>query len=199
MMAAAPKRPRMARDNRRQQLLAVANRIVAEEGVPALTMERLAVAAVISKPVVYSHFDNRSALLVAMLDDHWRNIDAAVPRAPDEGEAYPDFIRRSIRAYLDTIQAGGSTVRTFLYRGCDDPAVEAARREREAVVVRLWTDRLPPHYGINRADAEVLNALYRASVETAAARVVRDPRDRRRIERIVVAMAIASLEALSRR
>lgn len=71
----APAR-RLSKDARRTQLLDTAQRIVREEGVDRLTLGHLATAAGVSKPVVYDHFETRSALLIAL----YRAIDVAKQR-----------------------------------------------------------------------------------------------------------------------
>lgn len=67
---------RLSKDARRAQLLETAQRIVREEGVDRLTLGVLATAAGVSKPVVYDHFETRSALLIAL----YRAIDVAKQR-----------------------------------------------------------------------------------------------------------------------
>ncbi|MFP5077898.1 TetR/AcrR family transcriptional regulator [Rhizobium sp. YIM 134829] len=79
---------RLTRDERRRQLLDVALVIVREEGADRLTLGHLAVRAGVSKPVVYDHFETRSALLIAL----YRQIDrekvqafqSAMARDPQE-------------------------------------------------------------------------------------------------------------------
>ncbi|KAB0681521.1 TetR/AcrR family transcriptional regulator [Aureimonas leprariae] len=58
-------------------MLATALAIVRDEGADRLTLGQLAVRAKISKPVVYDHFQTRSALLIALYE--W--IDAERIRA----------------------------------------------------------------------------------------------------------------------
>jgi len=73
--------------------------IVRENGVDALTLAVLAQHAGVSKPVVYDHFDTRSALLTAL----YRWIDAERKRDFQEGMAQDDL------AYESTVEALSST------------------------------------------------------------------------------------------
>ena len=56
----------MERGARGSQLLETARRMIRASGVNALTLGRLATEAGVTKPVVYSHFDDRNALLLAL-------------------------------------------------------------------------------------------------------------------------------------
>lgn len=57
---------RLAKPERRRQLLDTALKVVREEGADRLTLGHLAVRAAVSKPVVYEHFGTRSGLLIAL-------------------------------------------------------------------------------------------------------------------------------------
>ena len=57
---------RLAKPERRRQLLDTARLIVRDEGVDRLTLGNLAERAGVSKPVVYDHFETRSTLLIEL-------------------------------------------------------------------------------------------------------------------------------------
>src|ERR1043166_5891368 len=63
---ATPRRSR-AKSDRRGQLIAAAERLVAERGYLAVRLEDLGAAAGISGPAIYRHFPNKEALLVELL------------------------------------------------------------------------------------------------------------------------------------
>jgi AcrR family transcriptional regulator len=79
-------RARMAREDRRHQLVDLAWAIVREQGADALTLGHLAEAAEVTKPVVYDHFPSRSALLVALFEEYDARqsvaLDTAVAAVP---------------------------------------------------------------------------------------------------------------------
>ena len=80
----------MPRSERRKQLLEFASKIVVNGGIGALTMEALAEAAEVSKPVVYDHWDNSESVAVALLDAYFEAavevVDAAARNATSLGE-----------------------------------------------------------------------------------------------------------------
>src|SRR5882724_11785911 len=63
---AATRRSR-AKSDRRSQLIAAAERLVAERGFLAVRLEDIGAAAGVSGPAIYRHFPNKEALLVELL------------------------------------------------------------------------------------------------------------------------------------
>jgi AcrR family transcriptional regulator len=63
---AATRRSR-AKSDRRSQLIAAAERLVAERGYLAVRLEDIGAAAGVSGPAIYRHFPNKEALLVELL------------------------------------------------------------------------------------------------------------------------------------
>src|SRR5260370_30658701 len=63
---AATRRSR-AKSDRRSQLVAAAERLVAERGFLAVRLEDIGAAAGVSGPAIYRHFPNKEALLVELL------------------------------------------------------------------------------------------------------------------------------------
>ena len=62
----APTRSRQKSD-RRSQLLAAAEQLIAQRGFPAVRLEDIGAAAGVSGPAIYRHFPNKEALLVELL------------------------------------------------------------------------------------------------------------------------------------
>ena len=56
-----------AKSDRRDQLIAAAERLVAERGFLAVRLEDIGAAAGVSGPAIYRHFPNKEALLVELL------------------------------------------------------------------------------------------------------------------------------------
>ena len=62
------RRTRLSPEVRRDQLLDAAAAVIAGEGTQAMTMERIAEGAGVSKALVYRYFANRSALLLELYE-----------------------------------------------------------------------------------------------------------------------------------
>jgi AcrR family transcriptional regulator len=65
---AAPGRVRMSALQRRDQLIEVSRRIFAERGFDGASIEEIASAAKISKPVIYEHFGDKESLYAIVVD-----------------------------------------------------------------------------------------------------------------------------------
>jgi len=96
-------RRRMTRADRATQLLEVAERLIARRGVVATSMDDVAEAAGVTKPVVYDHFRSKDGLLCALIaragDELYHRTTAAVadPAGPR------DALERGLRAYFSTL------------------------------------------------------------------------------------------------
>ena len=67
MPAPAATRRSQAKSDRRSQLIAAAERLVAERGYLAVRLEDIGAAAGVSGPAIYRHFPNKESLLVELL------------------------------------------------------------------------------------------------------------------------------------
>ncbi|WP_082960484.1 MULTISPECIES: TetR/AcrR family transcriptional regulator [unclassified Mycobacterium] len=94
----APNRRTQLKSDRRQQLLAAAERLFAERGFLAVRLEDIGAAAGISGPAIYRHFANKESLLVELLVGistrlltGAREVRARNPRAADALDGLIDF------------------------------------------------------------------------------------------------------------
>jgi AcrR family transcriptional regulator len=94
-----PKR-RMSAQARRTQLLDHARDIVAAEGFAAVTIERVARAAQVTRTVVYQNFDDLTGLMSALLDRESGVAFAGMASLERPLADDPDAIGRAILAYL---------------------------------------------------------------------------------------------------
>ena len=94
--AAATTRRRQAKSDRRSQLIAAAERLVAERGFLAVRLEDIGAAAGVSGPAIYRHFPNKEALLVELLVEISTRLlagaTAVLDSAPDPQTALDELI-----------------------------------------------------------------------------------------------------------
>ncbi len=137
-----PYAARMPAQERRTQLLDAALRIAVDQGFAAVTMDRVARAAGVTRPVVYGLFPDRGALLAALLERETGRAQAALapvlPPVPGpDNEVDPDaLLVAGIRAYLTAVRESPDTWRLVLF-----PA-EGAPPELQAAVAASRTDSL---------------------------------------------------------
>jgi AcrR family transcriptional regulator len=114
MAAPAPEPPsptprRLPRAEREQQTLDVAQALFARDGYAAVTMDDVAAAVGVTKPLLYNYFGNKERLYLACLG---RTADAlicgltdAFTRAADPGEG----LRDAVRAFFAFVEADRSS------------------------------------------------------------------------------------------
>jgi AcrR family transcriptional regulator len=72
---------RLSADERRAQLERIAGRMFADGGYHGVSMEQLADAAGVSKPVLYQHFPSKRELYLALIRDAVHEMEARVRAA----------------------------------------------------------------------------------------------------------------------
>jgi AcrR family transcriptional regulator len=99
-----PATKKMPRAARREQMLDVARKIIAEEGTDALTLSHLAARAGVSKPIAYEHFGTRAGLLLALCDQYNDQQVAAREQALATGSAtLGDIVDIFASAYVNCV------------------------------------------------------------------------------------------------
>src|ERR1700754_4425652 len=141
-----------AKSDRRSQLVAAAERLVAERGFLAVRLEDIGAAAGVSGPAIYRHFPNKEALLVELLVGISTRLlagpPAVVAEAPDAATALDGLID----FHLD-FTLGESDLIRIQDRDLGHLPEPAKRQVRKAQrqYVEIWVDVLRQ---LNRADSE---------------------------------------------
>lgn len=112
-----PRAPRMKREERERQLLDVAESVFAEHGYQDTTMELIAAAAGITKPVIYDHFGSKEKLLVAVVararEDLLSSTAAALDALPPHSPVEAHF-RAGVRAFMQFFEARRGSFRVYM-------------------------------------------------------------------------------------
>ena len=132
----------MSAEARREQLLDVTKAIVARHGFHAVSIERVAREAGISRPIVYGHFDDLPGLLDALVRrESARALGqlAALLPPPVEVGDLAERLLAGLGGYLEVVRADPETWRLVLVPPEGAPRVlhEAISRGRAAVVAQL--------------------------------------------------------------
>jgi AcrR family transcriptional regulator len=94
---------RLRAADRRAQLLRVARRLFARDGYRGASMEAIAEAAGVTKPVLYQHFSSKRALYSALLAAELGQLTEELEAAFSQAEGNDERLRRGFRAYLDFV------------------------------------------------------------------------------------------------
>lgn len=113
------KRTRLRPETRRSQILDEAARLVLEEGLSAVNMERISRDVRISKGLVYNYFPSRDALLAALLHREQAELRDRGMASALQARSYADLIRQTTRLYLEQTRDRGALINALL----SDPSV----------------------------------------------------------------------------
>lgn len=97
-------RTRLRAAERRTQLLEVAGNLFAEHGYHGLSMESLAEAAGVSKPVLYQHFPSKRDLYLGLVADAVEEMEARVSGALEGTSDNKARITGAVSAYFDFVE-----------------------------------------------------------------------------------------------
>lgn len=176
-----PRRQRLSADERREQLLDVTKAIVHEHGFHAVSIEAVARAAGITRPIVYDHFDGLGDLLAATLERETARALAqltellpATLEEPDRGTA----LLGALRAYLEAVESDPVTWGLTLMPPEGTPEVlhERVRQGREVIrgmLAHVVGDGITP--GRPSPDPALTASVLQALSEECARLLLTDP------------------------
>jgi len=91
---------RLPAARRRRQLLEVARRVFAERGFHDASMNDIAIAAGVTKPVLYQHFASKRELFAELLRDVGRDLQDAITKAVTAAETPRQMVELGFSAYF---------------------------------------------------------------------------------------------------
>ncbi len=176
----------MPPEQRREQLIDAALGVILEHGYGRVSIEAVARAAGVTRPVVYDHFPNLPRLLHALVEREERysleQLDDVVPELPfDAGPEDPaELLAAAVRRFLDAVMDRPATWRLILLPLDGTPAlvrdhveVNRARileRIKDFVQASIDLRQLP-----GELDVELAARAIRDLAESAGRTVLTDP------------------------
>jgi len=125
---------RLPAERRRQQLLDVALEVFAASGFHEVSMDEVAEAAGVSKPVLYRHFENKRELYLELLTETGRRLIDTVVRATGAAPGPREQVTAGFTAYFRFVADHESAFRLlFGTRQPDEELAEVAARVEETV------------------------------------------------------------------
>ena len=194
-MPEGKRRTRLSPEARRHQLLDIAAGVIADEGTQAMTMERVAESAGVSKALVYRYFGNRSALLLELYE---RESDTQPLANRIRGaRTFEDRLRAITAPYFDAVERSGLLFHRLVGEKSIEEDVESFRRQTRASVLRFWVTQLRSE-GLDREQATAFATMFQAAVEAAGGLVARREVSRDVAEEQFYESALAALDAAKR-
>lgn len=178
---AKTKTRRMSAPERREQLLDVTTRLVADSGFQDLTIEAVARNAGVTRPIVYEHFGDLQGLLQSVVEREMaRALSQVSETALTELTKGPpvDLMIESLRSYLLTVQSHPTTWRLVLMPPEGAPQILRERIEHgRAAVLAGLVDAVRPALATRpeSPDAELTARLLSAISDEYARLLLADP------------------------
>jgi len=185
-----PARPRLAASERRAQLIETAQPLFAEHGYHHISMDDVAQAAHVTKPVLYKHFPSKFELYCALLDDCGSALVETVTTAlghihptlsADSCETFATTaiaepcahaVRTVIESFVNFAQDCGVTALLLFESDVSrDAAVRARLRAPQQRISHELASIVLAHTELNRDHAEsyasfVVGCAVQAAIET---------------------------------
>ncbi|TDW15210.1 TetR/AcrR family transcriptional regulator [Kribbella kalugense] len=188
MVDSPEKRSRAAHlgpERRRPMILDAALEVFSANGYPGTTMQSVADAAGVTKPVVYDSFANRDELLLALLAREEQHlvvsIVAALPANPSVGTP-EEHVLEGLTAFLTAVAKQPQSWRIVFgaQYGAAPVVAERVRAARAFLVESLRLTLLKSLPGVTDPDANlpVLAEMLAAMTEASARMLVVDGTDR---------------------
>ncbi len=126
---------RLTADARRRQLFEVALSLFAEHGYAATTMDDIAEAAGVTKPLVYQHFESKRALYLELLDVFSVEMIDRIVRSTSEAQGPRQQVEFGFAGYFELMVDNENAFRLLYGRDApDDPELgDALRRVEETI------------------------------------------------------------------
>jgi AcrR family transcriptional regulator len=126
---------RLPAHERRQQLLGVAVRVFAERGYHTTSMNDVAEAAGVTKPVLYQHFASKRELYRELLEDIGGQLRETIAKATVDAEGPRQQIERGFAAYFGFVAEHSDAFQVLFGAGTrrDEEFAQQARRVEESV------------------------------------------------------------------
>jgi AcrR family transcriptional regulator len=94
---------RLPAAERRQQLVETALTLFAQRGMHGTSMDDIAEAAGVTKPVLYQHFASKRALFLELLDDVGKHLLSAITAATSGAESPRQQVEAGLTAYFQFV------------------------------------------------------------------------------------------------
>jgi AcrR family transcriptional regulator len=138
LAAASSPRRRLTAARRRRQLIEVALETFALNGYTATTMEEIATAAGVTKPLLYQHFASKRALYLELIDDVTSRLVSSLEQAARSEVVPRRQVDAGMRAYFGFALENQAAMR-MLYQAPNDEEISDGLRSIEEAIAQFVT------------------------------------------------------------
>lgn len=191
------KRIRLSPEVRKDLILDKVADIVANEGVSALSMDRIGKEAEISKSLVYAYFPTLKEMLQTLLKREYQSLRALQDEAAQSAETFEQLVRRVTSTYMTYMEQRG----LILDRLTAEPNLAEMSDPTEfsrETAVKYLANVVHEHFEIELEIALPAVDISFGMPAAAGHYLIKHNASRQTIEDITVAMILGSIEALSK-
>jgi TetR/AcrR family transcriptional regulator, fatty acid biosynthesis regulator len=195
---ASPKRKRLSPEVRADLILDCAAKLILEDGLTEISMERVGRDAGVSKALIYNYFPNLTDLLRALLE---REITELREKGIAEIQAAGDFrdlIRRTTRTYIEHVYRRGPLLQRLWKESAVARAVMENNQRGHDETMRYFVKRVRKEYGLPLDVAIATVDMQMAMTETAAQHLFNTNNNVDLATDICVHLLLGGLESLAR-
>ncbi|MDX1650162.1 MAG: TetR/AcrR family transcriptional regulator [Myxococcota bacterium] len=168
--------------------------ILLEDGPAALTMERLAERAGVSKGLGYVYFRDAEDVALSLWDREVSDVYRRVEEATADAGSFEAGLRRAVRAYFDVVAERGALLgRLQAHFGGARTGRRSARRVR--AFLEFWSRRIREGLGAPPRTAGTLAAMMLNAADAASRAWTAGVVGREEAERLCMAFVTAGLPA----
>jgi AcrR family transcriptional regulator len=193
--SSAVARRRLTKDERRARIMTAAARVFAERGYEAASLDEIAEAAGISKPVIYDHFESKRELHISLLESHSQEALAFLAERVVGGSTVEEQLARGFDAFLEYVETHPYAWRLVFHdpMAADAAIVEAherIRRRTSDAIAALTTAEPESQAGFEGLDRQAAGELMAEMMKTASNGVAAWWYDHREVSRDVLVRAL---------
>jgi AcrR family transcriptional regulator len=165
-----PTRTRLAREERKEQMLVAAHGLFAARGYATVTMDEVATAVGVTKPLLYNYFGNKERLYLACMEPAGDALLKAVMVPVGQADTPQEAMRSGIRAFFEFVDQDRSAWRVLFDETLPVESgiarrVGAYRTRLAELVSGSVLTQLEPAY---RVEVEALSVVLLAAAEALA-------------------------------
>jgi TetR/AcrR family transcriptional regulator, fatty acid biosynthesis regulator len=187
---------RLSPEARRAHILDVAAQLIVDEGVSAVSMERLGRDAGISKALCYAYFENRTALLSQLLVREYPAFQGG-PMLVATDESFESLIRRTTTDFIDRYVANGVLIQRLMHEPSVAEAVTQLHHDGRAATAAFFGAQVGRSFGVSQGRGAKVADLMMGITGSAARMVMHDGAAHDDMINMVVAMIVGAAKEIA--
>jgi AcrR family transcriptional regulator len=182
---------------RKKLILDEAARVVAEEGVSAVNMERIGREAGISKALVYNYFPSKQALLSELLLREYNRFAAQGREAAKLAVGFEQLVRQTTRAYFAYVEECGVLIQRLMSEPGLASVMRSADAEGRQRTVQLFIGAMTQEFDLSPELAATVTEVAMGLTGAAGELLSRGSKSAAAMEDLVVTLIVGGIRELA--